>query len=173
MAAAAKLLVARQPAARVVVVTVDTDMVVLMAIHGGPNCSVCLGHGDAKHRMCVDTAALAAVMAEQPYRLTVPEFTVVAASKGTDFCPKGISGLPDWHTTLSRGGSYLRSIKEPLVEGGGLNINTFKRMNGDIARGNKRAKVLPVTANEETAFKFVTRYWLELDDGASAAEAAA
>ena len=47
------------PQARITVVTVDTDLVPLMMVHGGERCSVALMHNDDKHRMCVDTHVLA------------------------------------------------------------------------------------------------------------------
>lgn len=169
MCAYAQMLGPQYPG-RTVIATVDTDLVALFMVHGGPSASVCLMHHEQRNRMCIDTAVLSKALAAPPYRLSVSEFVIVSAVKGTDFTPKAITGLPDWHATLCFAGRFLRASSRPIVEDGVLCMIVFDRMVNDIVLSSPRAKAAKLTKQDRDSFTFIAQYWLKLHDPSTKTE---
>lgn len=150
------------PEGRVVVISVDTDIIPLIMLHGGSRSSVCLTHSEQRHRLAVDTAELARLVAAK-YRLTPQEFVVLAISKKTDFAPACLRGLPDWHTTMLWGGAFLRGTKDCLVRDGILDYTIFARMLADVALRKPRVSVAKLTPEQREAVRWNTAYWCRLE----------
>ena len=153
----------------VTVVTVDTDLIPLMMVHGGPKCSVALMHADQRHRICVDVNVLSTELQKKPYGLSRSDFVIVAASKGTDFSPKCYSRLPDWHETLLSAGSTLKAAPSPLLDAttNELSRAAFNRMVRGVVQvagvGKKRGpETVRLSENDLLNIEFVTKYWLQL-----------
>ena len=159
MGAWARHLLTERPNASVVVLTVDTDLIPIMMIHGGSNSSVCLNHSKPEHRMCVHTAVLATRL-HDVYGLLPEEFVVVAISKSTDFSPTCIRGIPAWHDTLRWSGTFLRQHHLTMVRDGALDLQAFMRVMHGVAMNKPAAKVAELTPKNRQDIVWTARYWL-------------
>ena len=163
MGAWARHLLAERPDASVATLTIDTDIVLIMAIHGGSRSSVCLNHSKPMHRMCVHTAVLAARV-QALYGLRLEEFVVVAISKSTDFSPACIRGIPAWEDTLRWSGAFLKQHHITMVADGVLDIAAFMRLMHGIAMNKPAAKVAELTQKNKQDIAWTARYWLCLEE---------
>ena len=189
----ARTLLRDMPDARVVTLTVDSDLVrtphlfmgcvnvcvsgtgandayecsgmqvPLMMLHGGKRSSVCLSHADQKHRLCVSTSVLAECVRTK-YKLTPEEFVVVIVSLSTDFSPRCVSGIPSWAEITRLSAAFLRSTNAKVITNGALDITVFMRMIHSVSLYKKAAKVLLNTTEDKNRVEWVLRYWIRLED---------
>jgi len=162
MAAWAARVARENPAARVIVRTIDTDILALLCMHGTDTTVVSMSHHEDKHRLCVSVGDMRGVLRDE-YGLTPHEFVVIAILRGTDFVAASLTRLKPWDQFVQRCADLFRSegpvvLADHTVDMGAL-YRVLNRL-GDDAKLKKH----PVRGDFEhrEALQFNFRYWLKL-----------
>jgi hypothetical protein len=140
----ARRLAARRSGGTVLLNTVDTDLVAILALHACPGLWVALRHWDRKAAAmrvtAVDIWALATLVEERA-GLPLEDFVAVCVSRGTDFAERAASGVPAWAPYVHACALHLRQAGTRLVREEGLDAGAADGMLRSVALG-KRARVV-------------------------------
>jgi hypothetical protein len=90
----------------ILLLSVDTDLVALAALHASERTWVVLHHR-ATGVHAVDVAALTNAVARR-LGLSAPEFVLVCISRGTDFSERAVSGAADWAPYVRAAAEHVR-----------------------------------------------------------------
>ena len=98
----------------ILMISVDTDLVALAALHASARTWVCLHHRSAG-TLAVDVAALAGAVTSR-LGMSVPDFVFVCVSRGTDFTERAVRGAPAWGPYVRACADYLKTARAVIMD---------------------------------------------------------
>lgn len=167
MAAWAARVARENPAARVIVRTVDSDLCTLLCIHGTDTTVLSLSHHEDKHRLCVSIGDLRGILHDE-YGLTPREFVTIAILRGTDFVAASLTRMKPWSEFVQRCADLFRSEGPIVIDDhdgrSSVDMRALYRVL-DRLGDDAKMKKSPVRGDSEhrEALEFNFKYWFHLE----------
>ena len=158
----ARRLAARAAGSPVVMRTVDTDLVLVGALHAAPGMMVQLQHFDRRTRtmvrVTIDAAALAAAV-QRALKISLHDWALICISRGTDFVGRGVHRAPAWPRYVEVCSGFLQDARASLVRDEALDVTLVSRMLHSAARAGKGGAVAADGAWVSRA-RWNLEYWM-------------